>query len=128
MLFNATQLQATAGKKLGWDLDKTVKVMQDLYEHKFMSYPRTSSEHLTVAMQPEITTTLIRLFQLPEYSQYALSKEQWQAYTNRHFDDSKVDSHPAIIPTMNVPKSLSEIPSEDERQLYDLLVINLAIK
>ena len=122
LLYNATQLQATAGKKLGWDLDKTVKVMQSLYEHKYMTYPRTSSEHLTVAMQPEVTTTLIRLFQLPEYSQYALLKEQWQPYSKRHFDDSKVDSHPAIIPTMNVPKSLSEIPSEDERQLYDLLV------
>ena len=122
LLYNATQLQATAGKKLGWDLKKTVKVMQDLYEHKYMTYPRTSSEHLTVAMQPEITTTLIRLFQLPEYSQYALPKEQWQAYTSRHFDDSKVDSHPAIVPTMNVPKSLTEILSEDERQLYDLLV------
>ena len=122
LLFNATQLQATAGKKFGWDLQKTVKVMQDLYEHKYMTYPRTSSEHLTVAMQPEITTTLIKLFQIPEYSQYALPKEQWQEYSKRHFDDSKVDSHPAIVPTMNVPKNLSEIPSEDERQLYDLLV------
>ena len=125
VLFNATQLQATAGKKLGWDLDKTVKVMQDLYEHKFMSYPRTSSEHLTVAMQSEVTATLRKLFLLPEYSQYALPENEWQAYSKRHFDDSKVDSHPAIIPTMNVPKSLSEIPSEDERQLYDLLVKSL---
>ena len=125
VLFNATQLQATAGKKLGWDLDKTVKVMQDLYEHKFMSYPRTSSEHLTVAMQPEVTATLRKLFLLPEYSKYALPENEWQAYSKRHFDDSKVDSHPAIIPTMNVPKSLSEIPSEDERQLYDLLVKSL---
>ena len=125
VLYNATQLQATAGKKLGWDLDRTVKVMQDLYEHKFMSYPRTSSEHLTVAMQPEVTATLRKLFLLPEYSQYALPENEWQAYSKRHFDDSKVDSHPAIIPTMNVPKSLSEIPSEDERQLYDLLVKSL---
>lgn len=125
LLFNATQLQATAGKKLGWDLDKTVKVMQDLYEHKFMSYPRTSSEHLTVAMQSEVTATLCKLFLLPEYSQYALPENEWQAYSKRHFDDSKVDSHPAIIPTMNVPKKLSEIPSEDERQLYDLLVKSL---
>ena len=125
VLFNATQLQATAGKKLGWDLDKTVKVMQDLYEHKFMSYPRTSSEHLTVAMQSEVTATLRKLFLLPKYSQYALPENEWQAYSKRHFDDSKVDSHPAIIPTMNVPKSLSDIPSEDERQLYDLLVKSL---
>lgn len=124
LLFNATQLQATAGKKLGWDLKKTVKIMQELYEHKFMSYPRTSSEHLTVAMQPEVTTTLKKLFQLPEYSQYAIPEEQWQAYSKRHFDDSKVDSHPAIIPTMNVPSSLSEL-SEDEKLLYDLLVKSL---
>ena len=96
--------------------------MQDLYEHKYMSYSRTSSEHLTVAMQPEVTATLRKLFLLPEYSQYALPENEWQAYSKRHFDDSKVDSHPAIIPTMNVPKSLSDIPSDDERQLYDLLV------
>ena len=121
LLFNATQLQATAGKKFGWDLKKTVKVMQDLYEHKYMTYPRTSSEHLTVAMQSEVTTTLKKIFQLPEYSQYELPDDTWQAYTKRHFDDSKVDSHPAIIPTMNVPKSLSEL-SDDEQKLYDLLV------
>ncbi len=125
VLFNATQLQATAGKKLGWDLKKTVDVMQRLYEHKFMTYPRTSSEHLTVAMQPEVTATLRKLFLLPEYSQYAIPENEWQPYSKRHFDDSKVDSHPAIIPTMNVPISLSEIPSEDERQLYDLLVKSL---
>lgn len=124
VLFNATQLQATAGKKLGWDLKKTVSVMQELYEHKFMTYPRTSSEHLTVAMQPEVTATLQKLFLLPEYSKYTLPKEQWQAYSKRHFDDSKVDSHPAIIPTMNVPQNISEL-SEDERQLYDLLAKSL---
>ena len=125
LLFNATQLQATAGKLFGWDLKKTVKVMQDLYEHKYMSYPRTSSEHLTVAMQSEVTATLRKLFLLSEYSQYALPENEWQAYSKRHFDDCKVDSHPAIIPTMNVPQSLSEIPSDDERQLYDLLVKSL---
>ena len=99
--------------------------MQDLYEHKYMSYSRTSSEHLTIAMQPEVTATLRKLFLLPEYSQYALPENEWQAYSKRHFDDNKVDSHPATVPTMNVPKSLSEILSEDERQLYDLLVKSL---
>lgn len=124
LLYNATQLQATAGKKLGWELKKTVAVMQQLYEHKYMTYPRTSSEHLTVAMQPEVTKTLQKIMQLPEYSKYAISEEKWQAYTKRHFDDGKVDSHPAIIPTMNVPSDLSSL-SDDERQLYDLLVKSL---
>lgn len=124
LLYNATQLQATAGKKLGWDLKKTVDVMQRLYEHKYMTYPRTSSEHLTVAMQSEVTETLKKLMALPEYAQYALSEEQWQPYGKRHFDDSKVDSHPAIIPTTNVPADLSAL-DEDEKQLYDLLVKSL---
>lgn len=124
LLYNATQLQATAGKKLGWSLKKTVYVMQELYEHKYMTYPRTSSEHLTVAMQSEVTKTLQKIMQLPEYSQYAVSEEQWQSYTKRHFDDSKVDSHPAIIPTMNVPNDLSSL-SDDEKKLYDLLVKSL---
>ena len=124
LLYNATQLQATAGKKLGWDLKKTVAVMQQLYEHKYMTYPRTSSEHLTVAMQPEVTKTLQKIMQLPEYSKYTIPEQNWQAYSKRHFDDSKVDSHPAIIPTMNVPKDLSEL-SDDEKKLYDLLVKSL---
>lgn len=98
--------------------------MQELYEHKYMTYPRTSSEHLTVAMQPEVTKTLQKIMQLPEYSQYALPEAQWQAYGKRHFDDSKVDSHPAIIPTMNVPSDLSAL-SDDEKKLYDLLVKSL---
>ena len=124
LLYNATQLQATAGKKLGWDLKKTVDVMQRLYEHKYMTYPRTSSEHLTVAMQSEVTETLKKLMALPEYAQYTLPEEQWQPYGKRHFDDSKVDSHPAIIPTTNVPSALSNL-DDDERQLYDLLVKSL---
>lgn len=124
LLYNATQLQATAGKKLGWDLKKTVAVMQELYEHKYMTYPRTSSEHLTVAMQDEVTQTLLKIMKLPEYKQYELIVDKWQSYSKRHFDDSKVDSHPAIIPTMNVPSDLSSL-SDDERQLYDLLVKSL---
>lgn len=124
LLYNATQLQATAGKKLGWDLKKTVAVMQELYEHKYMTYPRTSSEHLTVAMQDEVTQTLIKIMKLPEYQQYELIVDKWQSYSKRHFDDSKVDSHPAIIPTMNVPSDLSSL-SDDEKKLYDLLVKSL---
>ncbi len=120
LLFNATQLQIAANKKFGWDSEKTSKVMQELYEHKLMTYPRTSSEHLTEAMMPEVSATLGKLMNMPEYSKYALPKEKWQKFTKRHFDDKKVGSHPAIIPTVNVPKDMSSM-TEDEQKLYDLL-------
>lgn len=124
LLYNATQLQIAANKKFGWDSDKTAKVMQSLYENKYMSYPRTSSEHLTDAMKPEVTLTLQKIMRLPEYADFVLPEEQWQPFSKRHFDDSKVGSHPAIIPTVNVPENLNGL-SEDDKQLYDLLVKSL---
>ncbi|MBP8994277.1 MAG: topoisomerase C-terminal repeat-containing protein [Bacteroidales bacterium] len=122
LLFNATQLQIATNKKFGWDAEKTAKVMQSLYEAKLMSYPRTSSEHLTEAMIPEVELTLQKIFRTDEYSNYL--PEKWEKFTNRHFDDKKVGSHTAIIPTVNVPDNLNKL-SEDEKILYDLLVKSL---
>lgn len=118
LLFNTTQLQITASKKFSWDSDKTTKIMQSLYEKKLMSYPRTSTEHLTDAMKSEVTLTIQKLLKIPEYSKYSL--ETWEDFTKRHFDDSKVGSHTAIIPTLNVPDNLNDL-SDDEKLLYDLL-------
>lgn len=124
LLYNATQLQIAANKKFGWEASKTAKVMQSLYESKLMSYPRTSSEHLTEAMIPEVTLTIQKLLKMPEYDAYALPSEEWQKFGKRHFDDKKVGSHPAIIPTVNVPENLNGL-SEDEAKLYDLLAKSL---
>lgn len=124
LLYNATQLQIAANKKFGWNSDKTTKVMQDLYEHKLMTYPRTSSEHLTEAMMPEAAAIIGKLLNMPEYSKYALPRDKWQKFSKRHFDDKKVGSHPAIIPTVNVPKDMSSM-NEDEKKLYDLLAKSL---
>lgn len=118
LLFNTTQLQIAASKKFSWDSDKTTKIMQSLYEKKLMSYPRTSTEHLTDAMKPEVTLTIQKLLKIPEYSKYSI--ETWEDFTKRHFDNSKVGSHTAIIPTLNVPDNLNDL-SDDEKLLYDLL-------
>ena len=122
LLYNTTQLQIAASKKLNWTAEKTQKVMQDLYEAKYMSYPRTSTEHLTVEMQPEVKRTIEKLLKLKEYAQYAV--EPFAEFTKRHFDNSKVGSHTAVIPTENVPESLDKL-NEDERMLYDLLARSL---
>lgn len=85
-----------------------------------MTYPRTSSEHLTEAMMSEVSAAIGKLMNMHEYSKYALPKGKWQKFTKRYFDDKKVGSHPAIIPTVNVPKDMSSM-NEDEQKLYDLL-------
>ena len=124
LLYNATQLQIAANKRFGWTADGTAKVMQSLYEKKLMTYPRTSSEHLTAAMMPEAAQTIGKLLQMPEYSGLAIPKNQWAKFTRRHFDDSRVGSHPAIVPTVNVPNDLNGLTA-DERALYDLLAKSL---
>ncbi|MEG0614205.1 MAG: DNA topoisomerase [Oscillospiraceae bacterium] len=124
LLYNTTQLQSAAIKKYGWNVDKVEKITQALYEKKLVSYPRTSTEHLTEAMKPEVIETLQKIMKLPEYSEYILPEEQWTEFTKRHFDDSKVGSHTALIPTLDVPTDLSGI-TDDEKQLYDLYVKSL---
>ena len=125
LLYNSTQLQVACGKTLGWELKKAEQVMQQLYEAKLMTYPRTSSEHLTVAMETEIAQTIEKIMAISEYRIYALEKGAWHPFSKRHFNDSKVGSHPAITPTLNVPKALGEIENEDMRALYDLLCKSL---
>ncbi len=125
LLFNSTQLQVACSKQLDWDLKKSVKVMQDLYEAKYMSYPRTASEHLTVEMKDEIKRTIVSLMEIKEYSGYKIFENDYNEFTSRHFDNSKVGSHPAITPTLKVPKSLSDIGTEDLQKLYDILAKSL---
>lgn len=125
LLFNSTQLQIACAKHLNWDLKKAESTMQKLYEAKFMSYPRTNTEHLTVAMMNEVEKTIEKLMQVEEYKNYSLAKENWLEFSKRHFDDDKVGSHTAIIPTLNVPSSLSDIGDDDMIALYDLLAKSL---
>ncbi len=47
-----------------------------------------------------------------------------EKFTKRHFDDSKVGSHTAIIPTLNVPDNLNDL-SDDEKLLYNLLALSV---
>ncbi len=59
---------------------------------------------------------------MPEYSKYALPT--WSEFGKRHFDDKKVGSHTAVIPTESVPKDMNGL-SDEEKQLYDLLARSL---
>lgn len=118
LLYNTTKLESACNKKFGWSVEKTDSLLQKLYsDYHYLSYPRTDSEYITEEMKPEIKEILKNLFNTSEFSKYALPEKQWQPFTKRHFDNSKVsEAHTAIIPTLTVPK-LSSL-TEDERKLY----------
>ncbi|MCH1627356.1 type IA DNA topoisomerase [Ferdinandcohnia quinoae] len=109
-LFNLSNLQGFVTSKFkGWTSDKVLKVSQSLYEKKYITYPRTASVVLEESLVGKVAKVL-------DILKKGLSYEQEITFTKskRVFDNSKVESHSAIIPTYLLPKSLTR----DEEIVY----------
>lgn len=109
-LFNLSNLQGyITSKYKGWTSDKVLKVAQSLYEKKFITYPRTGSMALEESLVDRTRNVLEKLkVGLPYEDQVKFVKNK------RVFDNSKVESHSAIVPTYMKPNNLTE----DERIVY----------
>lgn len=109
-LFNLTNLQGyITSKYKGWTADKVLKVAQSLYEKKFITYPRTSSTALEESLKDKAEKVLNSVKR-----GLAFEDEIKFSVTKKVFNNAKVESHSAIIPTYITPKSLSE----DEVKVY----------
>lgn len=110
-LFNLSNLQGyITSKYKGWTSDKVLKVAQSLYEKKFTTYPRTGSIALEESIVDRARNVLEKIkVGLPYEDQIKFVK------TKRVFDNSKVESHSAIIPTYVIPSNLTP----DERAVYE---------
>jgi DNA topoisomerase-3 len=127
LLYDLTTLQREANSRFGFSAKTTLSLAQALYEkHKVLTYPRTDSralpeDYLKVAKD---TMAMLAKEDLPgplrELSRHAAKavKEGYVKPARRVFDNAKVSDHFAIIPTLQAPKSLSEI----EAKLYDMVV------
>ncbi len=126
-LYDLTTLQREANSRFGFSAKTTLSLAQALYEkHKVLTYPRTDSrflpeDYVEVAKQ---TAAMIAEENLPgplqalaAHARTAL-KNGYIKPTKKVFDNTKVSDHFAIIPTLQAPKSLSEI----EAKLYDMVV------
>lgn len=109
-LFNLSNLQGFITSKFkGWTSDKVLKVAQSLYEKKYITYPRTASVVLEESLVGKTAKVLENITRgLPYENEVKFSK------LKRVFDNSKVESHSAIIPTYLLPKSLTK----DEEIVY----------
>ncbi|KOY80553.1 type IA DNA topoisomerase [Lysinibacillus macroides] len=113
MLFNLSNLQGfITSKYKGWTSDKVLKVAQTLYEKKYITYPRTASVVLEESLVEKTANVLERLKAgLPYEHEIQFTKNK------RIFDNAKVESHSAIIPTYVLPKSLAT----DEAIVYQAI-------
>ncbi|RZU00607.1 DNA topoisomerase III [Rivibacter subsaxonicus] len=126
-LYDLTTLQREANSRFGFSAKTTLSLAQALYEkHKVLTYPRTDSRALPEDYLATVKSTfeMIGSEDLPgplrELAQHARKalKEGYVKPTKKVFDNAKVSDHFAIIPTLQPPRSLSEI----EAKLYDLVV------
>ena len=127
LLYDLTTLQREANGRFGFSAKTTLSIAQALYEkHKVLTYPRTDSRALPEDYLSTVKETLKMLAEeelpgpLRELNAHAKKslKEGYVKPTKRVFDNTKVSDHFAIIPTLQAPKSLTEL----ELKLYDMVV------
>ena len=127
LLYDLTTLQREANSRFGFSAKTTLSLAQALYEkHKVLTYPRTDSRALPEDYLGTVRNTFEMLADSPlpgplrELSMHARKalNDGYVKPTKRVFDNAKVSDHFAIIPTLEAPKSLSEI----EAKLYDMVV------
>ncbi len=122
LLYDLTELQRDCNKKFGFSAQKTLSVVQDLYEkRKMVTYPRTDSRYLSDDMIPKLKIIAGKLYNTKEYhslASYVTALEKLPI-SKRIIDNSKISDHHAIIPTeVNIDVSrLSDI----EFKVYDLI-------
>lgn len=116
LLYSLSALQMEANSKFGFTLNQTLEIAQKLYDSGYTTYPRTNSQYLTDDMEPAINKALDALETVSGYT--ALISGRSRKYERKSFfDNSKVESHHAIVPTGKLPDKLSS----HEAKIYDLI-------
>lgn len=115
-LYNQAALQMDCNDRFGYSAKETLAIAQFLYEKGYTTYPRTSSRYLTENMKDKVDLVLDRLETLPQYAPLIKGRPR-SFFKKRFFDNKKVTSHFAIIPTGELPKTLDV----KYQNVYDLI-------
>lgn len=103
LLFNLAELQNTCSKLFKISPDETLKIVQELYERKLVTYPRTDARVLSTAVAKEIHKNIGGLRNYPllsEYAAYILNEGSYKKISaTRYVNDKQITDHYAIIPT-----------------------------
>ncbi|WP_439489691.1 DNA topoisomerase 3 [Algoriphagus sp.] len=96
-LFDLTGLQVYCNNKIGLSAEETLKIAQQLYEQKAITYPRVDTTFLPNDMYPKSPGILEKLTNYQALTQPILGKKLKKS--TKVFNDKKVTDHHAIIPT-----------------------------
>ncbi|MGE5381271.1 MAG: DNA topoisomerase III [Methylocystaceae bacterium] len=121
LLYDLTELQRDANRRYGFSAQKTLSVLQVLYErHKLVTYPRTDSRYLSADIVPTLEGRLKSINTGPYADLIKPLLGRPLPTSKRLVDNSKVSDHHALIPTGQT-LHLDTLDG-DEKKLYDLVV------
>ena len=103
LLFNLAEVQNECSKRFKISPDETLKIIQELYEKKLVTYPRTDARVLSGAVAKEIDKNIKGLCKFPLLADFANDILNKGTYKNisktKYVNDSQITDHYAIIPT-----------------------------
>ncbi len=125
LLYNLAELQNDCSKRFKISPDETLRIVQELYEKKLVTYPRTDARVLSTAVAKEITRNLNGLSKYEMAAPYLQDILGFGSYKNlaktRYVNDKQITDHYAIIPTGQGLPALKSV-SATAHKVYDLIV------
>lgn len=125
LLYNLAELQNDCSRMFKLSPDETLKIVQELYEKKLVTYPRTDARVLSTAVAKEIHKNIGGLRQVPAFSAIAeevLSMESYKKIAStRYTNDKQITDHYAIIPTGQGIGALKGLHTQSEK-VYEAIV------
>ena len=125
LLFNLAELQNECSKRFKISPDETLRIVQELYEKKLVTYPRTDARVLSTAVSKEITKNLNGLSKYQMAAPYMQDILHYGAYKNlaktRYVNDKQITDHYAIIPTGQGLNNLAGL-APTAAKVYEVIV------
>lgn len=125
LLFNLAELQNECAKRFKISPDETLKIAQELYEKKLVTYPRTDARVLSTAVAKEIHKNLNGLSKYDMAVPYLQDILQLGSHKGlektRYVNDKQITDHYALIPTGQGLSALNSV-SQTAKGVYDLIV------
>lgn len=125
LLFNLAELQNVCSKLFKISPDETLRIVQELYEKKLVTYPRTDARVLSSAVAKEIYKNISGLRRYPQAGAAAEEVLTMGTYKNivktRYVNDKQITDHYAIIPTGQGLSGLNGL-SLTAKRVYETIV------
>ena len=116
-LYDLTSLQREANRYFGYTAKRTLDMLQELYEEKLLTYPRTDSQFVTEDMKDSVEELVGKMPVLLSFVDYG----QLGHGIKRVINNAKVSDHHAILPTKEaVEKGIADLPA-DKKNLMMLI-------